>query len=154
MSAETVGRLLKQNELTISTAESCTGGAVLSCLTDVPGSSAYVVGGIIAYSNTIKIEQLGVDEGDIKKYGAVSESIAMQMAKNVAQLMNTDIGVSTTGIAGPDGGTDEKPVGTVWMGFWREEKHFALKARFEGNRLAVKKQAVEKVLEIVQNIFE
>lgn len=149
MSTQPVGSLLKQKGLTISAAESCTGGALLSALTDVPGSSAYVIGGVVAYSNRIKINQLGVNESDIEKYGAVSESVALQMAKNIAKLMKTDIGVSTTGIAGPGGGSNEKPVGMVWMGFWSEKKHFAIKANFDGDRLAVKKQTVEKVLEIV-----
>lgn len=149
--SQTVGDVLKREKLTVSVAESCTGGAVLSALTDVPGSSAYVVGGIVAYSNRIKIKQLGVNEDDIKKHGAVSETVALQMAKNVAELMETDIGLSTTGIAGPDGGSSEKPVGMVWMVFWSKEEHFAVKAKFDGGRLAVKKQTVERALEMVQN---
>ncbi len=144
------GVALKQQKLTISAAESCTGGALLDALTNVPGSSEYVIGGVVAYSNKIKVKQLGVNENDLEKYGAVSKSVALQTARNVAALMNTDIGISTTGIAGPGGGSDEKPAGTVWVGFWSANKHFALKAGFSGDRLAIKQQTVELALETVR----
>jgi nicotinamide-nucleotide amidase len=115
--SEAVGRLLRVNSLTISIAESCTGGLLASRLTDIPGSSDYLQGGITAYSNAIKEKQLHIPRRMLEKHGAVSLPVALQMAKSIASVMNTDIGVSTTGIAGPAGGSGEKPVGTVWVGF-------------------------------------
>ena len=112
---EVVGKLLKAKGWTIATAESCTGGLLCDRLTDVPGASAYVQGGIVAYANHIKIAVLGVDPRAIEEYGAVSEEVARQMASQVRDRFRADIGVGITGIAGPGGGTPEKPVGTVWI---------------------------------------
>ncbi len=112
-----VGEMLRHAGLTLACAESCSGGHLLDRLTDIPGSSAYVVGGVVAYYNRIKREVLGVDPADLEREGAVSEAVARQMAVGIRKLMGTDIGVSTTGIAGPGGGTPEKPVGTVWVGY-------------------------------------
>src|SRR5699024_3079735 len=151
--SEEIGNILRKHKLTIATAESCSGGALLSRLTDIPGSRAYVIGGMIAYSNRIKIDRLGVNESDIKKQGAVSETVALQMAQNIAKLMRTDIGVSTTGIAGPGGGTSEKPVGIVWIGFWCPGKHFALRKQFDGDRLAVKDQTIGRALKMVHDVI-
>lgn len=150
--SKSVGDVLKREDLTISIAESCTGGALMSALTDVTGSSSYVIGGLVTYSNRIKTGQLGVNKSDIEKYGAVSKPVALQMAQNVAELMQTNIGISTTGIAGPGGGSDEKPVGTVWIGFWSYKKHFAIKANFSGTRLEIKRQTIETALELVREI--
>jgi len=113
---EVVGKMLRKGGYTISVAESCTGGLVASLITDVPGSSDYFMGGITAYSNDAKIKLLNVSPENIKKYGAVSEQVAEEMAEGVAKVFKTDIGISTTGIAGPTGGTPEKPVGLVYMG--------------------------------------
>lgn len=113
---ETVlGELLTEKKLTISTAESCTGGGIAQKIVTVPGSSAYFKGSVVAYSNEVKIEQLGVSNNTIDTYGAVSEECVVQMALGVAAKMKTDLGISVSGIAGPGGGTEEKPVGTVWM---------------------------------------
>ncbi len=112
---EVVGRLLRERGWTIATAESCTGGLLCDRLTDVPGASAYVRGGIVAYANEVKVAVLGVDPRAIEEYGAVSEEVALQMATQVRERLRTDIGVGITGIAGPTGGTPEKPVGTVWV---------------------------------------
>ncbi len=148
--AKVVGDLLAERELSISVAESCTGGYLANAITDVPGSSRYMMGGLIAYANQVKVNQLGVSSDDLNRHGAVSKPVALQMAKGVAQQLNTDIGVSTTGIAGPGGGTEEKPVGTVWIGFWSQDEHFALKARFTNDRQINKERSAAIALEIVR----
>lgn len=106
-----LGEELKKKNLSISVAESCTGGLLGSRITDVPGSSAYFMGGMIVYSNEAKIKQLQVAKDTIRKYGAVSEETAREMAKNIRELFQTDLGIAITGIAGPDGGSARKPVG-------------------------------------------
>lgn len=110
-----VGRLLTNKKLTLSTAESCTGGYVASRITSVPGSSAYFWGSIVSYSNQVKVSQLGVQPETLQQFGAVSEETIRQMAEGVRQTLGTNIGIATSGIAGPDGGTPDKPVGTVWI---------------------------------------
>ncbi len=112
---ESVGRLLKEKGLTVSTAESCTGGNISRMIVSVPGSSEYYAGSIIAYSNEIKSSALGVDSDIIQRNGAVSREVAMLMASGAASKLGTDFGVAVTGVAGPSGGTDEKPVGTTWI---------------------------------------
>lgn len=109
-------------QLTISTAESCTGGYIAHQLIVPSGASSYFMGGIIAYGNRIKIEQLNVDEAILNKHGAVSREVAELMAKNVAQRLKTDCSIAVSGIMGPDGGTREKPVGTVWISTTFREK--------------------------------
>ncbi|PKD42827.1 competence/damage-inducible protein A [Rhodohalobacter barkolensis] len=144
------GKLLSDNKLTIATAESCTGGLLSSKITDIPGSSVYMKGGIVAYANEIKEGFLKVSKKDLEKSGAVSKIVALQMAKGVAEAMNADIGVSATGIAGPDGGTPDKPVGTVWMGFWIKGDHFALKTVLSNDRLLNKERTVMIILETIR----
>ncbi len=112
---EVVFTNLKNKGLTIATAESCTGGQISRMITAIPGSSEIFVGGIVTYSNKVKTKELNVDPNLIEKFGAVSEHVVTQMAESVRQKMNTDIGVATSGIAGPAGGTEHKPVGTVWI---------------------------------------
>ena len=112
---ETIGLILKQKQMTISTAESCTGGTIASMLTSVPGSSEYFLGGVVSYCNEVKRQVLGVSKDDLDKYGAVSRPVVEQMALGVKNLMQTDCAVATSGIAGPGGGTAQKPVGTVWI---------------------------------------
>ena len=107
--------LLTQRKLTLATAESCTGGAIASRFTAMAGASVYFNGGVIAYANEVKIGILGVNAEDIERYGAVSESVAQQMAEGARQATGSDYAIATTGIAGPTGGTKEKPIGTVWM---------------------------------------
>ena len=107
--------LLTQRQQTLSTAESCTGGAIASRFTAMAGASVYFNGGVIAYANEVKIGILGVNAEDIERYGAVSESVARQMAEGARQATGSDYAIATTGIAGPTGGTKEKPIGTVWM---------------------------------------
>jgi len=110
-----VGTLLLKNKATISTAESCTGGFVANQITSVPGASRYFQGSVVSYSNTVKINVLGVSAETLEKHGAVSEETAREMAECARRKLNTTYAISTTGIAGPDGGTPEKPVGTVWI---------------------------------------
>ena len=148
--AEVVGKILTKKKLTIAVAESCTGGQLADEITDISGSSNYMKGGVIAYANDIKTSMLGVDEQTLKNDGAVSMAVALQMAKGVAKQFEADIGVSTTGIAGPGGGTKDKPVGLVWMGFWIQGNHFALNTIFTSNRLINKKRTVMVVLESVR----
>ena len=114
--ASVVGGLLKAKGQTLSVAESCTGGGLGSILTDVPGSSEYFMGGVISYANRVKIEILGVNADDLAAEGAVSEIVARQMALGVKFILGTDWGVSITGVAGPGGGTETKPVGLVYIG--------------------------------------
>ena len=109
------GRLLKQHAMTIATAESCTGGRLAAALNAQSGSSAYYMGSVVAYDNTIKEQVLGVKHSTLEKYGAVSEQTVREMAEGVRALMNTDYAIATSGIAGPTGGTPDKPVGTVWI---------------------------------------
>src|SRR5262245_47051728 len=106
-----VGELLKIRHLTISAAESCTGGLILHRLTNVAGSSSYVMGGVVSYSNEAKMKLLGVKPDILNQYGAVSEQVAVQMAQGARHALGTDIALSVTGIAGPSGGTETKPVG-------------------------------------------
>jgi len=117
-----VGELLKSKNLTLATAESCTGGYLAHLITSIPGSSDYYKGSVISYSNEIKIKELDVNERDIERYGAVSEEVVIQMAENVRIKMKTDYAIATSGIAGPDGGTKEKPAGTVWVAISSQNK--------------------------------
>ena len=112
---EVIGMFLTKRKLTVSTAESCTGGYLAHLITSISGSSSYFKGSIISYSNEIKINELEVSSTDLEKYGAVSQQVVEQMAKGARKKLGTDYSLATTGIAGPDGGTDEKPVGTIWI---------------------------------------
>lgn len=145
-----LGDLLAKQGKTISVAESCTGGRLADTITNIPGCSRYMLGGIVAYANEVKVNQLMVSEMDLNEHGAVSCPVALQMAKAVAERTGSDIGVSTTGVAGPGGGTAEKPVGTVWMGFWIEGEHFALKAVLTDDREVNKERTVMIVLETIR----
>lgn len=141
--AEKLLSVFKKRGLTFAAAESCTGGMTLSRLTAIAGSSSVVEGGVVSYSNGVKEKVLGVERGTLLEFGAVSEETAMQMAEGVRRITGANIAVSVTGIAGPDGGSDEKPVGTVCFGVSTENdtktetKHFgALLSRGEIRRLA------------------
>ena len=129
-----IGQLLNKNNLTLATAESCTGGYLAHMITSVPGSSRYFKGSVIAYSNEVKTAQLGVSTEDLKQQGAVSEKVAKELAEGVRKALNTDIAIATTGIAGPDGGTIEKPVGTVWIAYSDKHKTLAKKFNFSRDR--------------------
>jgi len=148
--AEAIGKVLSERNLCIATAESCTGGYVANAITNVPGSSRYMKGGIISYANEVKLNQLGVSKHSLESAGAVSKEVALQMARGTAQKLDADIGISTTGIAGPGGGSKDKPVGTVWIGFWSKDEHFALRAQFSNDRLINKERTSAVALEIVR----
>ncbi|HLN53821.1 MAG TPA: competence/damage-inducible protein A [Lentimicrobium sp.] len=110
-----LGQLLKNHNLTLSTAESCTGGSIAQMITSIPGSSAYFKGSIVSYSNEVKVNTLNVKDSTIANYGAVSRETVIEMAEGVKKQLNTDCSIAVSGIAGPDGGTPDKPVGTVWV---------------------------------------
>ncbi|MEM6647564.1 MAG: competence/damage-inducible protein A [Bacteroidota bacterium] len=145
-----VGRLLAERGLTVAVAESCTGGLVQSRLTDVPGASAYVIGGVVAYANDMKTAVLGVRADDLAAYGAVSEPVARQMAVGVRQALGTDIGLATTGIMGPGGGSDAKPVGTVWFGYADAEQTQAVRVCFARDRATNKALAATGILNLLR----
>jgi nicotinamide-nucleotide amidase len=132
--AEVIGRTLKLNGKTLAVAESCTGGYISHLITSVPGCSAYYKGSVTAYSNEIKEKMLGVKTETLFDFGAVSEQVAKEMATGVRQVLNADFAVATTGIAGPEGGSEEKPVGTVWIAVATENKVVAQKFVFGDNR--------------------
>jgi nicotinamide-nucleotide amidase len=148
--SQVVGELLTEQEFTLSTAESCTGGLLANEITNIPGSSRYMAGGAVAYANELKVSLLGVNQADLDQYGAVSKEVALQMAEGAAKHFHTDIGVSTTGIAGPGGGSDEKPVGTVYIGFWIRGDHFALRAQLTNDRLLNKERTACIALETIR----
>lgn len=140
--AETLVALLKARGLTCATAESCTGGGVGSAITAVPGSSAVFWGGIISYDNSVKQNVLGVPESVLNTVGAVSAECAAAMAEGARKLLKTDLAVSLTGIAGPDGGSAEKPVGLVWFGLATAKGVRTEKAIFRGDRAGIRANAV------------
>ncbi|MBW1817270.1 MAG: competence/damage-inducible protein A [Deltaproteobacteria bacterium] len=135
---EIIGQGLAEKDLTLSTAESCTGGLIGHRLTNVPGSSAYYMGGMVVYSNQAKIDLLGVSAETLEAQGAVSDRTVREMAEGVRRRMQTDLGLAVTGIAGPDGATKDKPVGTVHLGLAVESETFSRKYRFWGTREQVK----------------
>jgi len=146
-----VGDALKSRGLSIGLAESCTGGLVAARLTEVPGSSAYVRGGVVAYSNDVKVAALGVSAAVLAEHGAVSEEVASAMAEGVRRAVGSDIGVAVTGIAGPDGGTEAKPVGTVWFAIAGPGDHReTLKRVVPGDRQLIRAWAVMVALDLVR----
>lgn len=132
---EIVGKLLYSKNLSVSTAESCTGGKIASLITTVPGSSAWFKGSVVAYDNSVKTGILGVEPATISRYGAVSEATVREMAEGAHRLFKTDYSIAVTGIAGPDGGTTEKPVGTVWIAVASGRGVIAEKHRFADDRM-------------------
>ncbi len=135
---DVVGKLLREKALTLSVAESCTGGLIGHRITNVPGSSDYFMGGVVVYSNAAKIRMLGVNPDTLNRFGAVSAETAREMAQGIRQYMDTDLGIAVTGIAGPSGGTKEKPVGTVFIGLSTAKEEFTRRYRFFGNREQIK----------------
>ncbi len=140
---------LKQNNLTVSTAESCTGGMIASAITNVSGSSGFFGTGVVTYSNEAKMKLIGVKKETLEKYGAVSEHTASEMAEGILKLSGADVSVAVTGIAGPTGGTAEKPVGLVFIGVSGKYGTFTYKNNFNGNRDEVRKQTVDRAFELV-----
>ena len=145
-----VGQLLKDEKYTIATAESCTGGLLGAAFTQEPGSSEFYLGGVVSYSNSLKQGLLGVSEESLAKYGAVSEEVAKEMAQGILSKAGSDLAISTTGIAGPDGGSDEKPVGLVYIGLATPEGVIAEKIQFYGERESVRQLTVQAALNKVR----
>ncbi len=147
---EIIGKTLTERKLTLAVAESCTGGMIANRVTNVPGSSAYFERGVISYSNKSKVDILKVPQLLIETHGAVSKEVAEAMAEGVRSISGTDIGLSTTGIAGPSGGTPEKPVGLVWIGYSDSSSTFAMKFHFGNDRLRIKEYASQSALELLR----
>ena len=147
--AENLVNALIEKKLTCATAESCTGGGVGYAITGVPGSSAVFMGGIISYDNSVKQRVLGVPEEVLSTKGAVSSECAAAMAEGARRLLKTDLAVSLTGIAGPGGGSAEKPVGLVWFGLASKSGTITEKKIFPGDREAVRTAAIEHALALL-----
>lgn len=148
-----VSILLTQKNLTIATAESCTGGLIAHSLTNISGSSDYFDRGVVIYSNNAKRELLAVPEEILKKYGAVNKHVAKTMAEGIRKKSNVDIGIATTGIAGPTGGTKEKPVGLVYIAISTTQNTIVKKFKFTGNRLQNKESTCNAALEMILDYF-
>ena len=147
--------VLKQRELTIATAESCTGGWVAKVLTDRAGSSSYVLAGLVTYSNDAKRGLLGVTELSLGEHGAVSEPVVREMVAGALATTGADVAVAISGVAGPGGGSDDKPVGTVWFAWGRSAADTeAVVEQFQGDRDQVRRQAVLYVLQGVRGFLE
>jgi nicotinamide-nucleotide amidase len=147
---QVVGRLLKERRKKVGVAESCTGGLIAHRLTNIPGSSDYFLCGVIAYSNESKQEVLGVDPALIARYGAVSAEVAAAMAEGVRRISGADIGISTTGIAGPGGGSIEKPIGLMFAGYSAKEGKETKKLHFAEERIINKHRMSQAVLDILR----
>ncbi|OYP08284.1 competence/damage-inducible protein A, partial [Lachnotalea glycerini] len=141
---------LEKNELNVTTAESCTGGMLAARLVNVPGVSEVFREGFVTYSNKAKRKILSVQKSTLKKYGAVSEKTAKEMAKGGVFATDTDVCVAITGIAGPDGGTEEKPVGLVYIACYIDDKVTVREFNFKGNRSKIREQSVVKALTLLR----
>jgi len=147
-----VGKILIKRQITLAVAESCTGGLISNRITDVSGSSKYFKMGMVAYSNKIKEEILWIPGSLIRKYGAVSRQVALEMAEGVRAIANTDVGIGVTGIAGPAGGTKLRPIGLVYIALVTGKKRIVKRFKFKGSRQEIKFQASEVALKlIIQN---
>jgi len=157
-SEEIVGRLLAEQALTVAVAESCTGGLIAHQLTNVSGSSAYFIGGVVAYSDKVKEQVLGVSGEALSAYGAVSEETVREMARGARRLFDTDVAISAAGIAGPTGGTPQKPVGLVYVALAAQDFERCERHLWRGDRLAVrlenKRRTAEAALEMLRQYLE
>ena len=149
-----LGDVLSQRGLTIAVAESCTGGLISHRITNVPGSSRYFLMGAVAYSNDVKVERLGVGAALLEKSGAVSRDVALAMACGVTNAARSDIGVGVTGIAGPAGGTPEKPVGLVFVATVKDKDERVERHVFTGDRAAVKRQTADAALALAIQVAQ
>ena len=149
-----LNRLLTQKGLTLAVAESCTGGLISSRITNVAGASVYFQAGLVTYSNKSKETLLSVPRDLLMAKGAVSKEVAARMAEGVRRAMEVDIGLSVTGIAGPGGGTKEKPVGTVYMGLAAAGVSLVRQHKFDGRRSAIKRQSADEALTFVLDYLE
>ena len=149
-----VGKLLQQKKLTLATAESCTGGLIAHLMTNIPGSSEYFLGGIVAYSYQAKADLLGVSWDTLNSKGAVSKESVIEMAIGARKKLNADIAVSVSGIAGPGGGTADKPVGTTWVGLASQNVEEARHFIWQGDREQNKKHSAEAALQFILGYLE
>jgi len=149
----TIGKILKSKGKTLATAESCTGGYIAHLITSVPGSSAYFNGSVISYANEVKQNVLGVSAETLTTVGAVSEETVTQMVKGIIEKINADFALATSGIMGPDGGTTEKPVGTVWIAAGNKEKTEALKLYFRFDRERNIEMTAQAALNLVRKFI-
>jgi nicotinamide-nucleotide amidase len=145
-----IGKLLRDQGQTLSIAESCTGGLVSDRITNVPGSSDYFEGSVICYSNRAKVQHLRIPLKTLERFGAVSSEIAGRMAQGIRKAFHTEFGLSTTGVAGPTGGTKKTPVGTVFIGFSNGKRTWVKKVDLKGTRREIKKEAAEKAILFLQ----
>ncbi|MBQ1191621.1 MAG: nicotinamide-nucleotide amidohydrolase family protein, partial [Bacteroidales bacterium] len=156
--AQTLGKRLIERKETITTAESCTGGNIAHLITLVAGSSRYYKGSVVSYANEVKENLLGVQKKSLEEFGAVSEEVVRQMAEGARKLMKTDYAIATSGIAGPDGGSDEKPIGTVWIAVSEKEKCVAKKFLFNTTREnfieRTSNQAILMCLEVLASKYQ
>jgi nicotinamide-nucleotide amidase len=143
---EELSARLKERAWFLATAESCTGGLIACELTNVSGSSEWYAGGVVAYANRIKEDLLGVPGPVLQRHGAVSQEVVLAMARGAAERFGTQCAVAVSGIAGPSGGTPDKPVGTVWIGWAVNGETFAERFLFQGDRLSVKRQSTMEAL--------
>jgi len=148
-----IGDRLREKAWTLAVAESCTGGLVSDRITNVPGSSDYFEGGMVTYSNESKAKHLGIPLNYIKRYGAVSPQVARKMAQGVRRAFHTTFGLSTTGVAGPTGGTKRSPIGRVFIGFADGKRTWVKKEHLKGSRRQIKKKAAERSLEFLYKIL-
>ncbi len=152
--AEKLGETLRARSLTLCVAESCTGGMLGAAITAVAGSSDYFRGGVIAYANQVKSSLLGVSPATIETHGAVSAQCAREMAAGVKRLMGSDVSIAVSGVAGPGGGTPEKPVGLVYIGLCAGDDTMAHEEHFDGSRGDVRRRAVDRALQLLVDVLE
>ncbi len=145
--AEKLGQALLRLRLTLACAESCTGGLLSATLTEVPGSSGWFRGGVVAYHNDLKTGLLGVSAELLRAHGAVSEAVVLAMARGARKRLDADLALSVSGIAGPTGGTPDKPVGTVWLAWSGPHGEHARRFLFQGDRGSVRAQSVRRALQ-------
>ncbi len=146
---EEIGVLLRTRGMKLGTAESCTGGLLADRLTDVPGSSDYFVGGIVAYAYEAKVALLHVSWNTLQAYGAVSSETVLEMARGAREALSVDLAISISGIAGPGGGLPNKPVGTTWFGLVAPDGEWSYLRQFSGNRIENKSQASQAALQLL-----
>ncbi|MCL2183040.1 MAG: CinA family protein [Chitinispirillia bacterium] len=149
-----LGKIFKSKGLTLAVAESCTGGLLGGAVTSAAGASSYFRGGVIAYDNDIKRDILGVQAADLEGHGAVSGPVVHGMASGAAKLFSADCGVSVSGIAGPGGGTDEKPVGLVFIGIYYQGKAQSRSFTFKGDRSDIRSQSVRAAIEFLIDVVK
>jgi PncC family amidohydrolase len=149
-----IGKLLRQRGLKLAVAESCSGGLLADHITDVPGSSDYFVGGVVAYAYEAKVALVHVSWDTLRQYGAVSRATVVEMARGVRTALGADIGVSVSGIAGPSGGLPDKPVGTTWIGLSARDGDWARRFVWEGNRRANKESSAQAALQFVLDYLD